>query len=120
MSSIAIRNGISHAAVGGLAGSIIELIMPVFSGEGFDATSQVLKLAIQSALNGLAVVTSSSLIDVDSDSTHGIPFSLGLLYSQDSLRLRIASASTLIQAQIPNLGQKIRARASAVRTSTSM
>jgi len=120
MSSIAIRNGISHVAVGVLAGSIIESIMPVFSGEGSDATSQVLELAIQSALNGLAVVASSSLIDVDSDSTHGIPFSLGLLYSQESLRLRIASASTLIQAQIPKLGQKIRARASAVRTSTSM
>ena len=118
MSSIAIRNGMSHVAVGVLAGAIIESLMPAFSGKGSDATSQVLELAIQSALNGLAVVASSSLIDIDSDSTHGIPFSLGLLYSQESLRLRITSVSTLLLAQLPKLALKIRARASAVRTST--
>jgi hypothetical protein len=117
MSSIAIRNGMSHVAVGVLAGALIEAVMPAFSGEGSDVTSQVLELAVQSALNGLAVVASSNLIDVDNDSTHGIPFSLGLLYSQESLRLRIASVSTLIQAQLPRLALKIRARASAVQTS---
>jgi hypothetical protein len=117
--SIAIRNGISHVAVGVFTGAVIESIMPPFAGKGASASSQALELAIHSALNGLAVFASLRLIGADTDPTHGVPYSLGLLYSQDTLRLRVLSMSTLIQAELPKLALKIQARASAIRPSNS-
>jgi hypothetical protein len=59
-------------------GAMIEYVMPLDAGAG--DLSRAVKLAVQLGLNGLAVYGASAFLDMNSDSTHGVPFSLALLY----------------------------------------
>jgi hypothetical protein len=95
MASTAVANGISHAALGITLGAAIESVMPASAAA--DDVSRALELAVQMSLNGLAVYGASMMIELDGDSTHGVPFSLALLYSQPSLAARVADMSRALQ-----------------------
>jgi hypothetical protein len=102
--STAVSNGISHGAMGLLLGAVIEYVMPAAAGGG--DVSRAVELAVQLGLNGLAVYGASSVLDLSNDSTHGVPFSLALLYSQPSLRERVGGLSGVLQAQ----GRRLRSQ----------
>jgi hypothetical protein len=104
--STAVSNGISHGALGVLLGAIIEYVMPVDAGAG--DLSRAMELAVQLGLNGLAIYGASAVLDMNSDSTHGVPFSLALLYSQPSLRDRVGAMSSVLQAQPGRLRSQTR------------
>lgn len=105
--STAVSNGISHGAMGVLLGAMIEYVMPVDAGAG--DVSRAVELAVQLGLNGLAVYGASTVLDLNNDSTHGVPFSLALLYAQPSLRERVGAMSDVLQAQPSRLRSQTRA-----------
>lgn len=107
MASTAIANGMSHAALGITLGALIETVMPA-SASANDDVSKALELAVQMSLNGLAVYGASMFVELEGDTTHGVPFSLALLYAQPSLRERIEAMSVLLQGNLRQFVPKIR------------
>lgn len=108
MSGVAVQNALTHVPIALALGAAIEGVLPPYN-ETATLRAQVVELAVQVGLNGLALGYLAHYLAHD-DPTYGIPFSMALIVSQQELWRRMLYFSSRWKASVAQASLLMAAR----------
>ena len=104
--SSSIPHAIGNVVTGIAVATIIELILPPPSAS--DSTSQLgFEVALQAALNGLAIAAVVPVLDPSRDPTFGIPFYAALLSCQTTFSTRLERSGAVVKYHASQSAQQM-------------
>ena len=101
-----VPHALANVAAGIAMGTLIELVVPPPSSS--DSVGQLgFEVALQAALNGLAIALVVPLLQPAEDPTYGIPFYAALLQSQRTFSDRLERASAVAKTHVSQSAQQM-------------
>ncbi len=101
-----IPHALINVAFGVAAGPLIDLLVPPDSSS--DEVAQLgFHLALQAALNGVAIAALVPMMSAERDPTFGIPFYAALMNSQPSFARRLARAGVVTKYHTSQVAQQM-------------